>query len=81
MIDAVHEITRTSGYHPMIELHPEIPTGPLNRVAENSLAEELLRWEPVVMFHLGLHRAIDWYLITRTLEAASSALETMLTER
>jgi hypothetical protein len=33
------------------------------------------------MFHNGLHRTIDWYVKTRTLEAASSALKTMLTER
>jgi nucleoside-diphosphate-sugar epimerase len=60
VIDAVHEITRTFGYHPKIELHPELPTGPLNRVAENSLAKKLLAWEPTVMFHNGLHRTIDW---------------------
>jgi nucleoside-diphosphate-sugar epimerase len=81
VIDAVHEITKTFGYNPKIELHPEMPTGPLNRVAENSLAKKLLGWEPKVMFHHGLHRTIDWYVKTRTQEAASYALETMLTER
>lgn len=81
VIDAVHEIIKTFGYSPKIDLHPEMPTGPLNRVAENSLARKLLGWEPKVMFHDGLHRTIDWYVKTRSREAASSALETMLTER
>jgi nucleoside-diphosphate-sugar epimerase len=44
--DAVHEITRTFGYHPTIEPHPEMPTGPLNRVAEKPLAKKLLGWSP-----------------------------------
>jgi nucleoside-diphosphate-sugar epimerase len=79
--DAVHDITRTFGYHPKIEPHPEMPSGPLNRVAENSLAKKLLGCGPTVMFRNELHRTIDRYVKTRTLEAASSALKTMLTER
>jgi UDP-glucose 4-epimerase len=81
VIDAVHEITKTFGYSPKIELHPEMPTGPLNRVAENSLTKRLIGWEPQVMFHEGLHRTIDWYVKSKTRTDVSNALETMLTER
>jgi len=61
VIDAVHEILRTVGYSPKIELHPEMPTGPLNRVADNSLTKRLIGWEPQVMFMDGLHRTMKWY--------------------
>jgi nucleoside-diphosphate-sugar epimerase len=81
VIDAVHEILRTFKRKPKIELHPEMPTGPLNRVADNSLAKKLLGWEPQVKFMEGLHRTIDWYVATRKKDEVSAKLETMLTER
>jgi nucleoside-diphosphate-sugar epimerase len=81
VIDAVHEILRTFKRKPQIELHPEMPTGPLNRVADNSLAKELIGWEPQVMFMDGLHRTIDWYVATKKQEEVSAKLELMLTER
>ncbi|MGB8522410.1 MAG: NAD-dependent epimerase/dehydratase family protein [Candidatus Acidiferrales bacterium] len=81
VIDAVHEILRTFKRRPQIELHPEMPTGPLNRVADNSLAKKLIGWEPQVMFMDGLHRTIDWYVATKKQEDVSAKLELMLTER
>jgi len=44
VIDAVHEILRTFGRDPKIEHQLEMPTGPLNRVADNALAKKLLGW-------------------------------------
>ena len=64
-----------------IELHPEMPTGPLNRVADNALAKQLLGWEPRVMFNDGLHRTIDWYFGAKDRELIASGLATRLTER
>ena len=81
VMDAVHDILRAFGRTPKIELHPEMPTGPLNRVADNSLAKKLLGWEPKVMFEEGVRRTIDWYVSTRTRDEVSAKLETMLTER
>ncbi len=81
VIDAVNEILRSFGRKPRIELHPEMPTGPLNRVADNSLAKKLLDWEPEVKFIDGLHRTIDWYLSSRDENEAASALERLLIER
>lgn len=81
VIDAVHEILRTMGRSPEIELHPEMPTGPLNRVADNSLAKELLGWEPEVKFVDGLHCTIEWYVSSRSEKEAASALERLLIER
>ncbi len=81
VIDAVHEILRTIGRNPKIELHPEMPTGPLNRVADNSLAKKLLGWQPEVKFQEGLQRTIDWYVSSRSQSEAASALERRLIER
>jgi nucleoside-diphosphate-sugar epimerase len=60
---------------------PEMPTGPLNRVADNSLARRLLRWEPKVKFMDGLHQTIDWYFSTKDRELVGAALTSRLTER
>lgn len=81
VIDAVQEILRTFGLKPKIERQLEMPTGPLNRVADNALAKKLLGWEPQVMFMDGLHRTIDWYVSTKKPEEVSAKLELILTER
>ncbi len=81
VIEAVHEILKTMGHKAKIELHPEMPTGPLNRVADNSLGKKLLGWEPQVKFIDGLHRTIEWYAASRNQKEASSALERLLIER
>ncbi len=81
VIDAVQEVLRYTGRKARIEFHPEMPTGPLNRVADNSLAKELLGWQAEVKFMDGLHRTIDWYFSTKEQEQVSGVLERMLTER
>jgi nucleoside-diphosphate-sugar epimerase len=81
VIDAVHEILRSFGRNPKIEPHPEMPTGPLNRVADNALAKRLIGWEPKVMFMDGLRRTIEWYVKTKKQEEVADKLEAILTER
>lgn len=81
VIDAVKEILRYTGHEAKIELHPEMPTGPYNRVADNSLAKKLMNWEPQVKFIDGLHRTIDWYFSTKDREHTREIFEHMLTER
>jgi nucleoside-diphosphate-sugar epimerase len=81
VIDAVREVMRYTGHQAEIELHPEMPTGPLNRVADNSLAKKLLGWEPKVKFMDGLHRTIDWYFSTKNAEEVEETLLEKLTER
>ena len=47
VIDAVHQIVACIfNYEPSKELHPEMPTGPLNRVADNVLAKRVLDQNP-----------------------------------
>lgn len=52
-----------------------MPTGPLNRIADNALAQELLGWRPKVVFRDGLRRTVDWYLATRNREEVARILK------
>lgn len=81
VIDAVQEVLRYTGHRAQIELHPELPTGPMNRVADNSLARRLLGWEPKLGFVDGLHRTIDWYFATKERDEVRKILDRMLIER
>jgi nucleoside-diphosphate-sugar epimerase len=79
--DAVLEVMRYTGHHADIQLRPDMPTGPMNRVADNGLARRLLGWEPQVCFSEGLHQTIDWYFSTKQPELVGASLERRLTER
>jgi len=65
------------------EIKPDVtkPTGPYNRVADNSLAKSLLGWEPKVSFSEGLDRTIRWYFDSHDREVVSRVFEESLTER
>ena len=64
-----------------IKLRKDIPTGPLNRVADNALAKKLLNWEPKVSFKDGLKRTIDWYYASKDRDEVQRIFARMLTER
>jgi nucleoside-diphosphate-sugar epimerase len=81
VIDAAREVLRYMGKKAEFELHPEMPTGPLNRVADNSLAKKLLGWEPKTMFMDGLHKTIDWYVSVKKQNEVAQHLQAVLTER
>ena len=81
VLDAVKEVLRYTGHRAEIELHPEMPTGPMNRVADNSLARTLLNWEPQVTFREGLYRTINWYFSTKDIDHVRATLAHKLTER
>jgi nucleoside-diphosphate-sugar epimerase len=81
VIDAAREVLRYTGHRVEIELHPEMPTGPLNRVADNALARKLLGWQPKVKFTDGLHQTIDWYFSSKDRDLVASGLAKRLTER
>ena len=81
VIDAVKMVLEYTGHKAEIKLQPDMPTGPLNRVADNSLAKKLLGWEPQVSFREGLKRTVDWYFSTKDREQVRKILDRMLTER
>jgi len=81
VMDAVNMVCEFTGHKPKIKLLPNMPTGPLNRVADNSLAKKLLGWEPKVPFREGLKRTIDWYFNTKDRTQVAKLLNQQLTER
>ena len=81
VIDAVNMILKFTGYNPEIKFRLDMPVGPVNRVADNSLAKKLLGWEPKVLLREGLQKTIDWYFSDRNRNEVSKVLESMLTGR
>ncbi len=81
VIDAAQEVLRYTGRKAEIKLRPDMPTGPVNRVADNSLAKRLLGWEPKMKFLDGLHQTADWYFSTKDLGQIRERLPVALTER
>lgn len=81
VLDAATMVLDYTGHTAEIKLRPDMPTGPLNRVADNSLARELLDWTPEVPFREGLARTIDWYWSTKDRSEMRRSLDRLLTER
>lgn len=51
------------------------PTGPVNRVASNQQARELLEWRPKTLFRDGVAETIAWYTQTKGRGAVKKLLE------
>ena len=81
VLDAVKEVLKYTGHRAEIKFLPNMPTGPMNRVADNSLARKMLGWKPKVKFYDGLHKTIDWYFSTKKRNEVKKALRRMLTDR
>jgi nucleoside-diphosphate-sugar epimerase len=81
VMHAAREILRRTGTDVPIQPDPAKPTGPYNRVSDNSLAKKLLGWEPRVNFDEGLDRTIKWYYATHDRQEVAQDFERMLTER
>jgi nucleoside-diphosphate-sugar epimerase len=81
VIDAVRQVLAYTGHDAEIRFRPDMPTGPLNRVADNALAHKLMGWQPRTSFVDGLHRTIDWYFATKDRSDVAGRLEEALTAR
>ena len=81
VIDAAREILRRCDVDVELKTDPAKPTGPYNRVSDNSLAKELLGWEPQVSFSEGLDRTIAWFFENHDREVVARYLDAALTER
>ena len=76
VIDAVRLILDHAWFHPVIALRPDLPTGPLARVADVARARERLGWTPQVCFADGVRRMADWYFETYSPDEARAAIAT-----
>jgi nucleoside-diphosphate-sugar epimerase len=81
VLDCARMVCEFTGHKAEIKKRPEMPTGPLNRVADNALAKRLLAWEPKVPFREGLKRTIDWYFGAKNRDEVQRTFGRMLTER
>lgn len=81
VIDAARMAAGLAGYRPEFKLLPDMPTGPLNRVADNSLAKRLLGWEPKTTFAEGLARTYAWLCDAKGEEIVRQELATQLMAR
>jgi len=81
VIDAVNMVLEFSGQKADIRFRRDMPTGPVNRVADNKLAKKLLGWEPKTPFREGLRKTMDWYFGSKQRDEVSEVLDKMLTAR
>ena len=81
VIDAARAIIARAGYDGAIRTDPSMPTGPYNRVADNTLAREMLGWSARVGFYEGLERTIQWYGENHDVDEVRHDLQRRLTER
>jgi nucleoside-diphosphate-sugar epimerase len=81
VVDAVREILSYTGKDLPLEFDPTKPTGPYNRVCDNSLAKALLEWSPAVPFAEGVRRTVEWYFQNHDRERVAHDLPRALTER
>lgn len=73
--DAAKLICELLDHRPQFVTRPDMPTGPLNRVGDNSLAKRLLGWEPKVSFREGIQRTVEWYVRTKNRETVRKILK------
>jgi nucleoside-diphosphate-sugar epimerase len=81
VIDAAKLVLRYTDHRAEIRLRPDMPTGPLNRAADNTAARTLLGWEPRTSFADGLRQTVDWYFATKDRQETARRLDDMLMQR
>lgn len=79
--DAVQMAIDYANYSPNIKFLNDMPTGPLNRVADNSLAKEILGWEPKVKFKDGFKITADWYFKNKKTDWVKKNIKNLLLNR
>ena len=69
MIDVAQMIFKVLGWTPKkISFDTSKPTGAVSRALDNSLAKELLGWEPRFSLKEGLEKTIKWYIDNNKVE-------------
>ena len=81
VVDCARQVVEYMDKDVEFAFDPSKPTGPYNRVSDNTLCRELLGWIPEISFADGLRSTIDWYVQTHDASIVRDSLEHMLTER
>ena len=74
VLEAAQMIMKLTHCNSEITTLPHMPTGPLNRVASDKLAKQLLDWSPKILFEEGVRRSIEWYFQNRNRQQTVTAL-------
>jgi len=75
MVSVTHKIM---GFNPKKTVYINMPTGPLNRVANITIAHRVLNWKPQFLFEKGLKKTIEWYMINKKKKYIKEHLSTLL---
>lgn len=75
VMGAVRLILELMDHEPEVVTRPEMPVGPLNRVADDSLARSLLGWHATTSFREGIEKTIDWYVHNKHPDEVNQILE------
>lgn len=75
VVDCARQVIELAGYEAEVKTLPDKPTGPLNRVADDSLSRQLLGWQPQVRFDEGLRRTVEWYFATHERDRVARLVE------
>ena len=81
VVECARQVTTYMNHPAAFVFDPSKPTGPYNRVADDTLCRKLLGWAPQVRFADGLRSTIDWYVSAHDVPTVRDGLEQMLTER
>jgi len=79
--DTAQMAIELAGYSRTIKFLRNMPTGPLNRVADNSLAKRILGWEPKVKFNKGFKLTAEWYFKNKKQAEVEKNLNILLLNR
>jgi UDP-glucose 4-epimerase len=78
VIDMVNLVFKYTGFYPKKIKFLSMPTGPINRVADISLAKKLLNWQPKYDFKTGLKKTIEWYFENKNKDFIKKNLKKLL---
>jgi len=62
----------------LIKYLTRMPTGPINRVADISMADKILGWKPKYRFEEGLKKTVNWYIKSKNKAKIKTNLEKLL---
>ncbi len=81
VLEAAQAAMAGVGHEAELRFLTDMPTGPYNRVADNSFAKEHIGWEPATPFMDGLKKTIAWYTDTYDRDQSGRRLAHLLTNR